>query len=113
MGKLVTTFMDVRIILVCYKKRSRSMYRHRFENAGGQFPGALVSLLKPAQAFVYNPSHVGDPALSNNHLARHINANIRVKFRYNPGGPSALSGVDTNTLYTYIRYNGGLQDELL
>ena len=38
------------------------MYRHRFDSSGGGFPGALVILLKPAQAFVDNPSHVGDPA---------------------------------------------------
>ena len=50
----------------------RSMYRHRFDSSGGGFPGALVSLLKPGQAFVDNPSHVGDPELPNNHLANHI-----------------------------------------
>jgi hypothetical protein len=52
------------------------MYRHRFDSSGGGFPGALVSLLKPGQAFVDNPSHVGDPApppeLPNNQLANHI-----------------------------------------
>ncbi len=31
-----------------------------------------MSLLKPSQAFVDNPSHVGDPALQSNHLANHI-----------------------------------------
>jgi hypothetical protein len=48
------------------------MYRHRFDITGGRFPGALVSLLNPAEAFVDNPSHVGDPALQSNHLANHI-----------------------------------------
>ena len=48
------------------------MYRHRFDSSGGGFPGALVSLLKPGQAFVDNPSHVGDPGLPNNQLANHI-----------------------------------------
>ena len=52
------------------------MYRHRFDITGGHFPGALVSLLNPAEVFVDNPSHVGDPApppeLPNNHLANHI-----------------------------------------
>jgi hypothetical protein len=52
------------------------MYRHRFDITGRQFPGALASLLNPAESFVDNPSHVGDPApppeLPNNHLANHI-----------------------------------------
>jgi hypothetical protein len=52
------------------------MYRHRFDITGGQFPGALVSLHIPAEAFADNPSHVGDPApppeVPNNHLANHI-----------------------------------------
>jgi len=48
------------------------MYRHRFDSTGGRFPGALVSLLEPAQAFVDNPSHTGDPALQIKHLANHI-----------------------------------------
>ena len=52
------------------------MYRHRFVSSGGGFPGALVSLLKPAQAFTDNPSHLGNPApppgLPNNQLANHI-----------------------------------------
>ena len=56
------------------------MYRHRFDSAGGRFPGALVSLLKPAQAFVDKPSHIGDPALQNNHLANSINGPKEVNF---------------------------------
>ena len=52
------------------------MFRHRFDITGGQFIGALVILINPAEAFVDNPSQVGDPApppgLPNNHLANHI-----------------------------------------
>jgi hypothetical protein len=52
------------------------MYRYRFDSSGGGFPVAVVSLLKPAQAFVDNPSHVGYPAppprLPNNQLANQI-----------------------------------------
>jgi len=52
------------------------MYRHRLDSSGGGFPGALVSLLKPADVFVDNPLHVEDPApplgLPSNLLANHI-----------------------------------------
>jgi hypothetical protein len=52
------------------------MYRHHFDSSDGGFPDALVSLLKPAEEFMDNPSQVGDPApppgLPSNPLANHI-----------------------------------------
>ena len=80
------------------------MFRHRFDDTGGRFPGALVSLLKPAQAFVDNPSHVKDPALPNNHLANRIAglfvpdpvpedwwaAGVNINYRIDPRIPASI-----------------------
>jgi hypothetical protein len=49
------------------------MYRHRFDNVGGQIPGGFVSLLKPSQAFVDDPSDANDAAQARA-LAGHIAA---------------------------------------
>ncbi len=47
------------------------MFRHRFENTGGQVPGAFVSLLKPTQAFVNNPADANNASIAEA-LAGHI-----------------------------------------